>query len=168
MATVLPTSYRNHSFRSRLEARWAVFFDQLEIRWEYEPEGFQLSDGSCYLPDFWLPTFEGGIYAEVKPEGGDFSKARQLAMDTGRSVWLCEGVPDFRLWTVAAPDGSDWSGVPNTDEAFGEDRMYAEPGWDPATMADAELMSTFGPAYHDAIRAAQTFRFWNTTSSALR
>lgn len=32
--------YRGYRFRSRLEARWAVFFDALKVRWEYEEEGF--------------------------------------------------------------------------------------------------------------------------------
>jgi hypothetical protein len=54
-------------FRSRLEARWAVFFDNLGLRWEYEPEGFDI-DGQAYLPDFrvWTPQGEP-IWYEVKP-----------------------------------------------------------------------------------------------------
>jgi len=38
----LETKYRGCRFRSRLEARWAVFFDALGIKWWYEPEGFAL------------------------------------------------------------------------------------------------------------------------------
>lgn len=49
---VKETYYKGYRFRSRLEARWAVFFDALGVEYEYEPEGFQLPDGSCYLPDF--------------------------------------------------------------------------------------------------------------------
>ena len=54
-------------FRSRLEARWAVFFTTLRLRWEYEPEGFDL-DGDFYLPDFrvWTPQGEPHWY-EIKP-----------------------------------------------------------------------------------------------------
>ena len=62
----IDTYYNGHLFRSRLEARWAVFFDVLGIRWEYEPEGFSLEDGTCYLPDFYLPDDE--VYVEVKPD----------------------------------------------------------------------------------------------------
>ncbi len=53
-------------FRSRLEARWAVFFDTLGLRWEYEPEGFDIG-GEAYLPDFrvWTPQCEP-IWYEVK------------------------------------------------------------------------------------------------------
>jgi hypothetical protein len=36
-------------FRSRLEARCAVFLEAMGLRWEYEPEGFQLPSGR-YLP----------------------------------------------------------------------------------------------------------------------
>lgn len=55
----IETSYRGYRFRSRLEARWAVFFETLGVKWEYEPEGFELPDGDRYLPDFRLL---GGAY----------------------------------------------------------------------------------------------------------
>ena len=61
----IDTFYNGYRFRSRLEARWAVFFDHAFIDYQYEPEGFLLSDGSCYLPDFYLPLFR--MYVEIKP-----------------------------------------------------------------------------------------------------
>ncbi len=60
----IETRYAGCRFRSRLEARWAVFFDTLGIAWEYEPQGF-LIDGVCYLPDFYLP--EQKLWVEIKP-----------------------------------------------------------------------------------------------------
>lgn len=63
----IPTEYKGYLFRSRLEARWAVFLDTLGIRWEYEPEGLILSDGTYYLPDFYLIDFH--LYFEVKRKG---------------------------------------------------------------------------------------------------
>ena len=60
----IQTYYKGYKFRSRLEARWAVFFDELGIRYEYEPEGIKLSDGTVYLPDFYLPDFH--VFFEVK------------------------------------------------------------------------------------------------------
>lgn len=59
-----PTTYKDVEFRSRLEARYAVLFDELGIEWHYEPEGVQLPPLNVfgkdwpsvwYLPDFWLP-----------------------------------------------------------------------------------------------------------------
>ena len=38
----LPTKYDGCDFRSRIEARWAVFFNTLGLRYEYEREGFDL------------------------------------------------------------------------------------------------------------------------------
>lgn len=67
----IETIYNGYKFRSRLEARWAVFFDNAGIKYEYEPEGF--TDGDlCYLPDFYLP--EHNVYVEVKPHREGFEK----------------------------------------------------------------------------------------------
>ncbi len=37
----IETVYRGYRFRSRLEARWAVFFDEAGIDWRYEHEGIE-------------------------------------------------------------------------------------------------------------------------------
>jgi hypothetical protein len=62
----IPTPYGGVKFRSRLEARWAIFFDRLHIPWEYEPQGFDIGDGEAYLPDFILGLGDI-VWAEVKP-----------------------------------------------------------------------------------------------------
>lgn len=68
--TPIETQYAGCRFRSRLEARWAVFFDALDIEWEYEAQGFETPAGKRYLPDFWLPELQ--LHVEVK---GVFSHA---------------------------------------------------------------------------------------------
>lgn len=77
----IETEYAGYRFRSRLEARWAVFFDTAGIDFQYEPEGFEFGyrlehgggswsvDGTWerpfrYLPDFWLP--DHNAWVEVK------------------------------------------------------------------------------------------------------
>jgi hypothetical protein len=67
--TAIETFYGGCRFRSRLEARWAVFFDTLGLKWEYEPEGYTVKPwddkpARRYLPDFYLPTSE--TWVEVK------------------------------------------------------------------------------------------------------
>lgn len=67
----IETSYKGYRFRSRLEARWAVFFDALGASWEYEPEGFETAAG-WYLPDFrlYFQNPKGAavpVYVEVRP-----------------------------------------------------------------------------------------------------
>jgi len=102
----IQTSYRGYFFRSRLEARWAVFFDSLGIKWVYEPEGFHLSNGEMYLPDFFLPKFGGqqGMYVEVKPDRVIDAKARQLAEDSGVPVLMACGVPGPMVYKVMLPE----------------------------------------------------------------
>ncbi|MDQ0368980.1 hypothetical protein [Catenuloplanes indicus] len=41
-----------------------MFFDHLGIEWRYEPEGYRLSNGVKYLPDFYLPELD--TWVEVK------------------------------------------------------------------------------------------------------
>lgn len=66
-ATIKPieTVYKGYRFRSRLEARWAVFFDSLGLQYSYEPEGFNLQALGCYLPDFYL--HDEKMWVEIKP-----------------------------------------------------------------------------------------------------
>ena len=65
----IQTEYNGFKFRSRLEARWAVFFDSAKIKYDYEPEGYECADGKRYLPDFYLPDFDA--YVEVKRDTKD-------------------------------------------------------------------------------------------------
>lgn len=54
----IPTTYAGKIFRSKLEADWAACFDRLGIQWLYEVEGYQLDNGTYYLPDFFLPQIK--------------------------------------------------------------------------------------------------------------
>lgn len=73
MADLKPieTIYKGNRFRSRLEAKWAAYFDAVGVEYQYEPEGFQLNNGTWYLPDFFLPgkLCKNGTYVEIKSLG---------------------------------------------------------------------------------------------------
>jgi hypothetical protein len=75
----IETEYAGCRFRSRLEARWAVFFDTLGIKWRYEPQGYELPSGR-YLPDFMVSASLLGahdeIYTEVKGSLNHFEFVR--------------------------------------------------------------------------------------------
>lgn len=115
----IQTSYRGCYFRSRLEARWAVCFDQMGVEWEYELEGFELPSGR-YLPDFWLPQVS--MWAEVKPtrlDGREFALCRELAIDSGFDVLLLDSKPTRRYYSAissqmlpGAPGADRDRGVP--------------------------------------------------------
>jgi hypothetical protein len=66
MIKAIETVYKGYRFRSRLEARWAVFFDALDIEWLYEPEGFENENGYRYLPDFKIKLGNVTYWVEVK------------------------------------------------------------------------------------------------------
>lgn len=100
----IETRYKGYRMRSRLEARWAVFFDSLGVEWQYETEGFTLPDGTRYLPDFWLPAVGASCFVEIKPgemNEAEDNKAKQLAMGSGKHVMCFCGNPwpgEFRVW----------------------------------------------------------------------
>lgn len=94
--TPIETAYNGYKFRSRLEARWAVFFDESAIDYEYELEGFELGDsGTSYLPDFYLETMK--IHVEVKPNkelsDAEIRKLVLFAADGGMPLLLILGSP---------------------------------------------------------------------------
>lgn len=70
----IETYYAGHLFRSRLEARWAVFFDSLGIRWEYEPQGYRVGEQRRpYLPDFYLTDLRWWVEVKGASERLDMS-----------------------------------------------------------------------------------------------
>lgn len=91
--TGIPTLYKGVQFRSRLEARWAAFFDQCSWPWTYEP--FDLPG--------WIPDFQIGsaVLVEVKPytAPGQFIDACRKAHHAMKQV----GAPFDLLLLGVAP-----------------------------------------------------------------
>lgn len=102
----IETVYNGYRFRSRLEARWAVFFDACNLPYEYEKEGYELKDGTRYLPDFYLPTFD--LYIEIKPKLPNMNNNKQVDEwerkcsdfrdSTGLAIFLVYGDPCENIW----------------------------------------------------------------------
>ena len=87
----IETSYKGYRFRSRLEARWAVFFDALGIEWRYEMEGYELPAGR-YLPDFYIPHLDCWIEIKgEKPTELEQEKVSQLASQQKKAAYLFFG-----------------------------------------------------------------------------
>lgn len=89
----LQTEYRGIKYRSRTEARWAVFLDELQVPYTYEPEGYDLG-GEWYLPDFWLPN--PGCYLEIKgvaPNDRERRMAVNLVKAARCPVFIAVGPP---------------------------------------------------------------------------
>jgi len=119
MIKAIETIYNGYKFRSRLEARWAVFFDSAGIRYEYEPEGYDLGDAGYYLPDFWLPDIGGrakrtedvwgnkmtgsekGIFVEVKGDmtEKDYNKILKFYEEVDK-ILVVGQLPNGDVWNI--------------------------------------------------------------------
>lgn len=116
-------------FRSRLEARYAVFMTKLGVEWKYEPEGFALESGN-YLPDFFLPRVgRNGAWLEIKPYGlGSYfgfcaswgeatgmprihdarlDEFADLAQNAGQPFFVAYGLPSDTYLSSSFPDYCD-------------------------------------------------------------
>lgn len=123
----LETFYDGHHFRSRIEARWAVFFNTLGIKYEYEKEGYEL-DGLYYLPDFWIPHLQ--CWVEIKGARASFAewtKCERLVYTTGRPCYvffgdipnpedleIIYGNPELGATELSPINDSHWSEEKNT------------------------------------------------------
>lgn len=92
----IETEYKGYRFRSRTEARWAVFFDTLGIRWEYELQGYRVGVRQVkYLPDFYMPEWDK--FVEIKAlkniELSEVEKAGLLVQYEGKPVLMLLGQP---------------------------------------------------------------------------
>lgn len=115
MSTIkaIETRYAGCRFRSRLEARYAVFFDALDLRWDYEAEGYETPHG-WYLPDFVLHLPNGDVLFEVKPESeAGWSNWDErwggAAEATGLNLIVAYGIPrpgDLEPGQTSLPNGN--------------------------------------------------------------
>jgi hypothetical protein len=165
----IQTKYKGYRFRSRLEARWAVFFDTLGLKWEYEKEGFDL-DGTYYLPDFWLPQVR--VWVEVK--GGEFTAEQMnlcaaLAVQTRNDVVMLGGPPDYKAYPVFS-GALDEEGRPYltdcylTTEYLHEHRFYVSVGEN--EMEQQHLLES-DEAYDQAVKVARGSRFEHGENGAM-
>lgn len=117
MIKAIETAWNGWRFRSRLEARWAVFMDRAGVVFEYEPEGFETEAGK-YLPDFYLP--EHRIWLDIKPRIELVSE-----YDRKRIIALGEAKQDERVLVI---DGEPWLAKYEVHGVlFGELRFMASP-----------------------------------------
>lgn len=83
----IPTVYRGIQMRSRLEAKWAAFFDALKWSWEYEP-----LDLPGWIPDFYVnsPNFNRPLLIDVKPFVGKVERPTQIKIEQALGAPLPE------------------------------------------------------------------------------
>lgn len=169
----IETQFDGHLFRSRTEARWAVFFKEMGWKYQYEVEGFNLN-GVRYLPDFFLPELD--CWFEVKgsiPTQDEADKLKALVEATARNALLAWGAPkrgdhdgEYHMVHICRDKNgkSEWLSLKqfdcdlplfvyfgNSDYNFGlmvNGIVYGPPGW-PKTANDCRA----------ALDAASSARF---------
>jgi hypothetical protein len=149
----IPTEYAGVNFRSRLEARWAAFFDLNGWEWQYEPV-----DLNGWMPDFLVRTELGrrtlmngcvmlggtaDVYAEVKPvmEPNEVEACYQKAVSHGGDRWV--------LLLGIAPLEGTLGYLLDTPEGSQETRAYLHGvlgGYDPDTQNFSDQRSLWRDA----------------------
>ena len=148
----IETHYANCRFRSRIEARWAVFFDHLGIKWQYEPQGFDLPSGP-YLPDFLLELGDG-VWWEVKgmpPNRRERDLRWELMEATKQQVYIVHG-------SIPRDQYDD----PRIEHVSGTlVRWFIRPGWIGFVPASHEFdqAGTGAELLRSAYRVARSARF---------
>lgn len=166
MLKAIETRYKGYRFRSRLEARWAVFFDALKVKWTYEEQGYDLGSAGWYLPDFRLTAPDGPIWFEIKPTAPseqEALKAYELARQSKRMCIILSGTPGeekIYMFSCMFDDKVDLLGPDVTD---------GYPVWchlfilhSPSTC----IPSAVCPLTHAAYLAARSARFEHGESGA--
>lgn len=129
MIKAIETRYKGYRFRSRLEARWAVFFDALGVPWEYEAEGYELGGGLRWLPDFVVG--DARVPFEIKPKGNEgdaVKKVSRYVTKTGQAAFVLVGAPGL----CARPD------VPCFDDCDCHKILCVDPLWYSPELVTAE------------------------------
>lgn len=162
------TAYKGYLFRSRLEARWAVYFDALGLKWQYESEGYDV-DGIWYLPDFYLPEMD--IFIEVKSEDCEHNHSLYLleddfekvtAFSKHKKIAVVCGNPHARHYYYFGPDGENtitfWLEEKGKNNIPGKTVPYWRVWW----AAEYGDFSTMEP-FVSAIQKANYMRFEHGT-----
>lgn len=185
---VIETTYHGVTYRSRLEARWAVFFDALHLHHEYEAEAF--TDGNrSYLPDFHVPSLK--TFFECKPEYPgleEVERARIAGEATEHRVIIVCGPP-----TAPERHHFEYPGLASYDYLEINGPHYlAHPGWDNyyawcecpdcgvvgieyearagrlcgCYPGNDKVRTPLGPRLQEAYAAARKKRFWMPQQAA--
>lgn len=161
----IETHYAGCRFRSRLEARTAVFLDNLHIEWEFEPQGYELPSGR-YLPDFRITTGMQPVpefWIEVKgpqPDTREITVASEINLYVGPLIILVGDIPRRRgggtAWiftrTVGDPCEDGIWNMTDPEKAILR-TVYPDPADRPDYLGS-------GPyRYEEALTAARSARF---------
>ena len=147
------TEYNGTRYRSRLEARWAVFFDRIGVKHSYEPEYEEgvYPDWPTHRVDFEVvnfPLWQGRAYFDIKPMcdlNDDIDPLLGMLQNLSRYL-------DFPVFVVCGSPSDYKYAI-----AFDGDMLdHRTPG---GAMV-VNLFKAFRARSHEAADFAEKFRFW--------
>ena len=131
----IPTTYRGVCFRSRLEARWAAFFDLAAWKWEYEP-----FDMDGWAPDFLIRGRTINTLVEVKPAVWN---GESLALNLyEKAIRHSVGNSILLLGVGPIMDSANHAMIGMCNEPC--DKVQGACGFDRAMVQDADSGAAFG------------------------
>lgn len=169
--TAIETKYNDVVFRSRLEARWALFFDLLGVEWLYEFEGYK-TPTELYVPDFWLPQVymrdasHKGVLLEVKPdnyEPSEHAALEYVASQLNVSAMLVKGFyPDNEFGGDNLYQIAQYWDTPmlicKCEHCGAVKFEYPEGSYEDCPMCNKLIF--FNPIVLSARKQALAYRFW--------
>lgn len=126
----IPTTYAGIRFRSRLEAKWAAFFDQLGWEWSYEP--FDLNG--------WIPDFQIRIVGRAQPTLVEVKPAEAFPYEAAQKIHRAD--PTFKHDVLlvglsprpSGPDGGEFCDIGWHRTKYGTISVEGASPWSPCTL----------------------------------
>ena len=169
MIKAIETEYNGVLYRSRLEARWAMFFDHMGYVYEYEPEGYVLEDGTKYIPDFKVAIPAPYLnkinyyYVEVKPLRDltmyEINKANLLVKGGDLPLLLVQGNPSFRNYFILFKQPLNGENIVVAADFLFDEVFYGIYIYHPKLIKVNVTKFSKNPIQQKAVNAVKRFRF---------
>ena len=141
--------YGKYRFRSKLEAQWALFLDNADIKYVYQPEENPDSVDK-YLPDFFLP--EENVWLEIRPQDDIFTDVQKYE-DFGKmlvayeELLVCFGLPQIDAQPAVSNPKKVVPGIVGY--------AYDEEGIKSTSLEDEDLSTWVIPSMHFPVSSWQ-------------
>ncbi len=92
-------TYKDCYYTTKLEAKWAVFFDNLNIKYDYEPRRKNVLSGKVYIPKFYLHKYD--IFADIHPQKKETAELeKEYKFATQNNLLIIFGEPAIDGYVV--------------------------------------------------------------------
>ena len=75
-------NYQGTGYRTKIHAKWAIFFDLLQVPFEYITDPVELGPEVYYLPEFWLP--EQDCWMIIRKQRFNYNEEKLMALALSR------------------------------------------------------------------------------------